>query len=178
MLIGLVRNYEPYYTAMGGATPCASTLKNMITPPPLTANIASYPSEPTTTIVNVVWAMQFPVSPPPASTELSTGAKAGIGVGAAAAVVTILLLCFFLWRALRRKKAGSSDAPLDGRTTSMQAATPPAASQRAPPPQESWGRGSQFGHSAEVWSAGSGHTSPVSLQNPQAPQPWSPSSGT
>ncbi|CAO2647825.1 Nn.00g087470.m01.CDS01 [Neocucurbitaria sp. VM-36] len=75
-------------TAFGGQTPCYSTLLSATTPPPISANVASYSTKPTSAIVNVVYAMQYPLHPSPSKSGLSTGAK--IGIGAGAAIITIV----------------------------------------------------------------------------------------
>lgn len=76
---------------MGGQTPCFSTLADTLTPPPLTAALASNPSTvlPTAAVVNVVYAMHYSVSPSSAP-ALTTGAIAGIGVGSAVAALALV----------------------------------------------------------------------------------------
>jgi hypothetical protein len=71
-----------------GAAPSSST--------PLT------PQKPTSAVVNIVYAVPFPVLPSPG---LSTGAKAGIGVGAGLGGVAIIVLTILLiWRTRKHKK--------------------------------------------------------------------------
>ncbi|KAH7077795.1 hypothetical protein BKA63DRAFT_272211 [Paraphoma chrysanthemicola] len=106
-------NYFPWTTALGGQTPCYSTLASAMTPPPISANIPSNPSTPTSAIVNVVYAMQYPlVAPTPVpKSGLQTSAKIGIGAGAGVAALIFGLLTFLL---LRKHRAHKKDkAALD-----------------------------------------------------------------
>ena len=97
-------NYQPWGTGLGGVTPCYSPLRATITPLPLAAGLAPVSAmKPTSAVVNVVWAMQYPVAGP-LSGELSAGAKAGIGAGRVAATA------YLAFRALR-------DAMADRRPT-------------------------------------------------------------
>jgi hypothetical protein len=58
--------------------------------------------KPTSAIVNIVYAVQFPVQP---SSGLSTGAKVGVGVGAGLGGVAIVVLSLLLlWRTRKHKK--------------------------------------------------------------------------
>jgi hypothetical protein len=58
--------------------------------------------KPTSAIVNIVYAIKFPVQP---SAGLSTGAKAGIGVGASVGGIAIIVLSILLvWRTRKHKK--------------------------------------------------------------------------
>jgi hypothetical protein len=57
--------------------------------------------KPTSAVVNIVYAVQFPVLP----SGLSTGAKAGIGVGAGLGGIAIIVLSLLLvWRTRKHKK--------------------------------------------------------------------------
>jgi hypothetical protein len=56
----------------------------------------------TSAIVNVVYAIQFPVQP--ASSGLTTSAVAGIGAGAGVAVIVIIALSLILLRRTRKHK--------------------------------------------------------------------------
>ena len=76
-----------------------------MTPPPVLANIAPDPSKPTSAIVNVVYAMQYPLNSVPSKQGLSTGAKIGIGAGAGVtALVFGILLFLLLWKHKQHKK--------------------------------------------------------------------------
>jgi hypothetical protein len=60
--------------------------------------------KPTSAIINVVFAFQYPVQP--AAPGLSTGAQAGIGAGAGVAGIAIIALSILLvWRTRKHKKA-------------------------------------------------------------------------
>jgi len=121
------RNYFPFTRALAGATPCYSSLRNMATVPTLTAGLAGEPtdtSKPTSAVVNVVWAMSYPVQSN--SSGLSTGAIVGISVGGAAALGIIGLLSFCLYRSRRKdRKAATANgaaaaAPPGGAVPPMQ----------------------------------------------------------
>jgi hypothetical protein len=72
--------------------------------PPTTGN--TIPStttlKPTLAVLNVVFALQYPVQP--AEPSLSTGAKAGIGAGAGVAGIAIVSLSLVIWRMRRYRK--------------------------------------------------------------------------
>jgi hypothetical protein len=58
---------------------------------------------PTSAIINVVYAIQYPVQP--GAPSLSTGAKAGIGAGAGIAAISIIVLSLLLvWRTRKHKR--------------------------------------------------------------------------
>jgi hypothetical protein len=58
--------------------------------------------KPTSAVVNIVYAVQFPVL---SSSGLSTGAKAGIGAGAGLGGIAIIVLSILLlWRTRKHKK--------------------------------------------------------------------------
>ncbi len=64
--------------------------------PTLTAGLAGQPTDttvPTSAVVNVVWAMSYPVQQ--SSPGLSTGALAGIAIGAVGAVAIMASLGFW-----------------------------------------------------------------------------------
>lgn len=80
---------------------------------PITANLNTTSStlllsststqKPTSAIVNIVFAIQYPVQP--ATLGLSTGAKAGIGAGAGVAGIAIVTPSLLLvWRTRKHKK--------------------------------------------------------------------------
>ncbi|ORY02729.1 hypothetical protein BCR34DRAFT_605462 [Clohesyomyces aquaticus] len=100
-------NYFPWSTAFGGQTPCYSTLPIAITPPPIPDSLAGTASatasaKPTSAIVNVVYAMQYPVKP---SKGLTSNAKIGIGAGAGgAAIIFGALLWLLIWKHKAHKK--------------------------------------------------------------------------
>jgi hypothetical protein len=84
-----------------------------MTPPPIGANIPSSPSQPTSAIVNIVYAMQYPLisTEPAPKPGLATGAKIGIGAGAGVAALVFGVLIFLL---LRKHRAHKKDkAALD-----------------------------------------------------------------
>ncbi|KAH7380753.1 hypothetical protein BKA66DRAFT_129997 [Pyrenochaeta sp. MPI-SDFR-AT-0127] len=97
-------NYYPWSTAFGGQTPCYSTLRAAMTPPPVSGNIALDTSKPTSAIVNVVYAMQFPLKATPQKSGLATGAKIGIGVGAGVIAAIFGVLMFLLARKHKQHK--------------------------------------------------------------------------
>jgi hypothetical protein len=119
-VLSLRRGYNLWNSLLGGATPCYSSLSSTLVPPtlPVTSmnrisaptTISTTPSKtanqtPTSAIVNIVYAVHFTLQPSPG---LSSGAQAGIGVGAGVAGIAIFaLIGFFLWRTKKRKKAES-----------------------------------------------------------------------
>ena len=91
---------------MGGITPCYSTVSTYLTPPPVaqasTVSISGSPVTVTSTIVNVVFARNYPVA---SSSGLDTGGKAGVGVGVSlAGLCSAGLLFFLLWRRRKRQR--------------------------------------------------------------------------
>lgn len=80
-----------------------------MTPPPIPENLQATgdaAGKPTSAIINVVYAMSYPVQPP--KQGLATGAKIGIGVGGGVvAAVLGMLLWLLMWkhRAHKRDKA-------------------------------------------------------------------------
>jgi hypothetical protein len=109
------RGYLRWNSDLGGQTPCYSTLQNPLTPPSIVGTGTadgplggppggSATHKPTSAIVNVVYAMHYPVTPP-SSPSLSTNTKIGIGAGSGAAAITIgLLVLLLLWRSSQHKK--------------------------------------------------------------------------
>ncbi|OAA63425.1 hypothetical protein SPI_03588 [Niveomyces insectorum RCEF 264] len=95
-------NYWPFTRNVGGQTPCYSSLDQTTEAPTLTAGLVGQPTDtakPTSAVVNVVWAMSYPVQ---SKVGLSKGAIAGIAVGTIVAVAIISVLSFCLWR-MRKK---------------------------------------------------------------------------
>ncbi|OCK77048.1 hypothetical protein K432DRAFT_359289 [Lepidopterella palustris CBS 459.81] len=96
-------NYVPWSAAFGGQTPCYSTLPIALTPPPIPDNITGTATDytvsniPTSAIVNVVYAMQYPVKP--ASPGLAPTAKIGIGAGVGGAALLFgILISLLIWK--------------------------------------------------------------------------------
>ena len=100
-------------TPLGGITPCYSTTSNYLTPPPITdASATDFaaptgPSTTTSTVVNVVYAMNYPVKGRP--TTLSKGADAGIGVGSVAAAAVAASALFWFFSRRRRRDPDDED---------------------------------------------------------------------
>src|SRR5277367_3802937 len=136
-VLSLCRGYNLWNSLLGGATPCYSSLSSTLVPPTVPVSpidritapnsIATTPSttanqKPTSAIVNIVYAVQFTLQPSPG---LSTGAKAGIGVGAGIAGAAIFMLIgLLIWRTKMKKKAGN-------RPTAMQQTPAPDANSNA-----------------------------------------------
>ena len=85
--------YQLWTTEFGGLVPCYSSLQSTLSVPAFLTAIAaatgaftstssSGPVKLTSAIVNVVYAMQYPVQP--RSNSLTTGAKAGVSIGSVA----------------------------------------------------------------------------------------------
>jgi hypothetical protein len=74
------------------------------TPPPISAGVAADSSKPTSAIVNVIYAAQYPLKSVPASGGLATGTKIGIGVGAGAVALLFGILALFIIRQHRAHK--------------------------------------------------------------------------
>jgi hypothetical protein len=100
--------YQLWNAPLGGQVPCYSSLSSYLVPPaidipnaqsPLTTPTVSAAASSTTTqmptsaIVNVVYAIQYPVQP---ASGLSTSTKAGIGARASVGGLAIIGLAFFL----------------------------------------------------------------------------------
>jgi hypothetical protein len=107
----LDRGYVLWYTPLGGQVPCFSTLSSTLSPPPIPQSLITAISPTTATssipkpisaIVNIAYAIYYPVNPP--ASTLSTGTQAGIGAGAGIAGLAIVgLLAFFIIRKIRRR---------------------------------------------------------------------------
>lgn len=142
--------YQLWNAPLGGETPCYSSLSSTLVPPAVpvgttsqeitlpanvTAAVSTQPistanQKPTSAIVNIVYAIRYPVEP---SSGLSTGAKAGIGAGAGVAGIAIITLSILLiWRTRKHKNAEKklstmqAAAPAtNGQTQSVMSAVPP-----------------------------------------------------
>jgi hypothetical protein len=86
----------------GGSTPCFSSLESPLRFPTTTGGYSSY----TPAITEEVFALSLPLQP---HSGLSTGSKAGIGVGAAVGSIAILSAIWFWWRA--RHKSSKRQPP-------------------------------------------------------------------
>jgi hypothetical protein len=119
------RNYFPWSTAFGGQTPCYSTLPTATTPPPVPGSLGAEPTSgapsiPTSAIVNVVYAMQFPVKPAP-KPALATNTKIGIGAGAGgAALVLGALIGLLIWKHKAHKRDKDTLKSLSGMGSTRQ----------------------------------------------------------
>jgi hypothetical protein len=89
---------------LGGQIPCYSTVSAFLTPPPLpipttTSTISPLP---TSTIINVIYAMAYPVKP--SSSNLTPEAKAGVGAGTGVFAIAMLfaIIVYFLRRRDRK----------------------------------------------------------------------------
>jgi hypothetical protein len=113
---------------LGGQVPCYSSLRSYLGPPavpvaPTAPSAASSTSSetPTSAIINIVFAIQYVVQP--AAPSLSTGAEAGIGVGAGVAGIAIIVLALLLvWRTRKHKKdkAALTAIPANGQNSTRQ----------------------------------------------------------
>lgn len=101
---------------LGGIAPCYSSLDTPLTPPPLPHGLslsASMSTHSVLEVVNVVYAMQYPVEQT-SSDQLSTAAKAGIGSGVGAiALIGIAIGSLFWRRRLRRRDPASQSVTGD-----------------------------------------------------------------
>lgn len=112
--------------------PCYSSLQSDLDPPPMPDTLADGPSrtasitktrstvpvltmdeKPTSAIVNIVFAMQYPVVPAEEST-LGKAQKIGIGVGVSGAAIVFGFLIWIVIRTLRMHKNRHPDpAPVN-----------------------------------------------------------------
>ena len=112
----LYRGYGLWTEEVGGVTPCFSTLpsNSYLTPPPpvVTPTTSAAPSAPSTvtnTIINLVYARNYPVQ---GSGGLTVGGKAGVGTGVGIAGLAALAgLGFLLFRRRRKKRISEVYAP-------------------------------------------------------------------
>ncbi|KXX78843.1 hypothetical protein MMYC01_204023 [Madurella mycetomatis] len=95
--------FWPFTSAVGGQTPCWSSVNNVAVPTLTVASDEPEGEKPTSAVVNIVWSMRYPVADP-GSGGLSTAAKAGIGAGAGVAAILIIGLAICLWRYRRKNK--------------------------------------------------------------------------
>lgn len=116
-------SYWLWATDMGGQVPCYSSLQSDLDPPPMPDTLAggartgaastttagsSVPAltmdeKPTSAIVNVVFAMQYPMVPS-GKPALKQAAKIGIGVGVSGAAIAFAILIWIVLRRLRTNK--------------------------------------------------------------------------
>lgn len=170
--------YYPFTRAIGGLTPCWSSLARVTTPPILTAGLPGQPtdtSKPTCAIVNAVWAMQYGLNTG-GSGGLSKGAIIGIGVGAGVSVIAICLVAFLLWRSKRRNKKASAATGPDGVQPPVNGTAPEPDQQ---PPQMAH---NATGQPMAMVPTPSPHTAGGSYatdhaQQPSQPPPHSPQQG-
>jgi hypothetical protein len=150
---------------LGGQTPCFSTLANFLTPPPLAAptTTSMIIPLPTSTIINVVYAMAYPVKP--SSSTLTPGAKAGVGAGTGIFAIAMLFAAalYFLRRRERRNLS-----PLN--STGVQSATDTAT-------QELWHSRAGELHHSSLPSPQSGAFDRDSRTGPVPSPPSEPLSG-
>jgi hypothetical protein len=122
-LLTLDSGFWPFTKEVGGLTPCWSSIDE-VEPPTLTLpKDAKTLDKPTSAVVNIVWAMRYPVGEPGGG-GLSTAAKAGIGAGAGVAAILIGGLAICLWRSRRKNKQLAAAQP----------AVPPGQMQQQQPP--------------------------------------------
>ncbi|KAK4102807.1 hypothetical protein N658DRAFT_324595 [Parathielavia hyrcaniae] len=108
--------FWPFTKEIGGITPCWSSVRT-VDPPTLTVEEdAQTKDKPTSAVINIVWAMRYPVDDSSGGKGLSTAAKAGIGAGAGVAAILIGGLAICLWRSRRKNK----------KLAEAQSAAPPA----------------------------------------------------
>ncbi|KAI9861033.1 MAG: hypothetical protein M1813_005462 [Trichoglossum hirsutum] len=105
------RNFLLWNSILGGITPCVSTLSTYADPPPFTNIVTVTGIRATSTVANVVYAMQYPIKRN--KSGLSKNKRIGIGIGSAAASLAVLGLVFILWRRYWRRNGG--DARMGGR---------------------------------------------------------------
>lgn len=114
-----------FTTQIAYQTPCFSSFKAKMTPPPVTLGLPNNPtdlSKPTSAINNLVWAMGYNMTEP--SSGLSQAATIGIGVGAGVFGIALIgLLAVVFIRIRRSKKAALAERNADGGT--VPPASPP-----------------------------------------------------
>ena len=114
----LYRGYDLWTEAVGGVTPCFTTLpsSSYLTPPPVVVTTTSTttaapgaPSTVTNTIVNLVYARNYPVR---GSGGLDAGAKAGIGIGVGIAGLAALAGLGYLLNRRRERRISTAYPPV------------------------------------------------------------------
>ncbi|KAI9761697.1 MAG: hypothetical protein M1840_001728 [Geoglossum simile] len=102
--------FQLWTEALGGQTPCYTTTSDHADPPPLTdLPTFSFSASPTiSTVVNVVYAMNYPVRK---KSGLKTSAIAGIGVGSAVATALVAALVYAVLRSRRTRDRDSTQYP-------------------------------------------------------------------
>ncbi|KAK0665825.1 hypothetical protein QBC41DRAFT_9183 [Cercophora samala] len=119
--------FVPFTSAVGGQTPCWSSIKAGTTrAPTLTVERGkeTKTDRETSAVVNIVWSMSYPVVEQ-SSGGLSTAAKAGIGAGAGVAVILIAGLAFCLWRQRKKNKQLKAQQPADPNAAALAAQAVP-----------------------------------------------------
>jgi hypothetical protein len=125
-----------------GTSSASGTSISIRTTSSSTTSTSALPSFPTSAVVNVVWAMQYPKSA--STSSLSAGAIAGIAVGSIAGVGAIVLIGgYFLWRTRRGEKM-NPQVPMPPPAQMQQPgqpiyyAQPQPQQEYYPPAQEPW----------------------------------------
>ena len=98
--------YFKFTSMIAYQTPCFSSFKSKMTPPPVTVGMVNNPtdtSKPTSAINNVAWAMGYNLTEP-SSSGLSQGATIGIGVGAGVFGLALVALLAVVFIRIRRSK--------------------------------------------------------------------------
>ncbi|CAK7214823.1 hypothetical protein SCUCBS95973_002264 [Sporothrix curviconia] len=129
-------NYWPFTRDLGGQTPCYSSLPMVTEAPTLTEGLIGQPTDtqkPTSAVINVVWAMSYPVA---SKGGLSKGAVAGVSVAAVVVVAALAALSFFLFRARRKNKALQQQQQPQQQPQQPGVAVPPPQVQYVQPQQE------------------------------------------
>jgi hypothetical protein len=119
----LCRGYQLWNAPLDCQVSCYRSLSTYLVPPavPVTSQmpvpsaaastqlkLSTLTQNPTSAIVNVVYAIQYPVQP--ASSGLTTGAEAGIGAGAGVAGIVIIVLPIMLLMRTQKHKKGQASA--------------------------------------------------------------------
>ncbi|KAM7188897.1 hypothetical protein V8F33_010344 [Rhypophila sp. PSN 637] len=97
--------YFKFTTQIAYQTPCFSSFKAELTPPPVTVGLPNNPtdmSKPTSAINNLVWAMGYNMTQ--TSSGLSQAATIGIGVGASVFGIAVIGLLAMVFIRIRRSK--------------------------------------------------------------------------
>ncbi|KAL8296273.1 hypothetical protein RB600_001653 [Gaeumannomyces tritici] len=97
------KGFSPFTSALGGQTPCWSSVGHVTSAP---SQVGKIGGQPTPAAATTIWAVQYPVAskpPQPARRVLSAGSIAGIIIGILAILFCLVLVWFFVWR--KRKAA-------------------------------------------------------------------------